>query len=163
MPPPTRGREKMLPMDRHTPYPLKQFREKQETKAKALAAQNKQKACAMKEKEKQRATKATETQANADHKTSIVPMEYPNKEALNNSAQQPLADPEILPDITQTEDNVDTPVGNVADISLDYTLTDEGKGDNISGNKEKRNDGDTEDETNLKKPKVPLQPLKPTK
>jgi hypothetical protein len=50
----------------------------------------------------------------------------------------------------------------VADISLDYTLTEEGKEDNIGGNNEKRNDGDTDDETNMKRPKVPLQPLKPT-
>ena len=49
----------------------------------------------------------------------------------------------------------------MADISLDYTFTEEGKGDNISGNKQKRNDGDTKDETNMKRPKVPLQPFKP--
>jgi hypothetical protein len=49
----------------------------------------------------------------------------------------------------------------MADISLDYTLTEEGKGVNISGNKEKHNDGDTKDETNLKRLKVPLQPIKP--
>ena len=60
------------------------------------------------------------------------------------------------------KDNVDTPEGNVADVSLDYTLTDEGKGHNINGNKQKHNDGDTKDETNLKRPKVPLQPLKST-
>ena len=90
-------------------------------------------------------------------------MEYPEKKTLNNSAQPPLADPEILPEITQTKDNADTPEGKATDISLDYTLTEEGKGDNISGNKEKRNNGDTEDETNMKRPKVPRQPLKPTK
>ena len=82
--------------------------------------------------------------------------------ATYNSAQQSLADLEILPEITQTEDNGDTPEEKAAEISLDYILTEEGKGDNISGNKEKRNDGDTKDETNMKRPKVPLQPLKPT-
>ncbi len=89
-------------------------------------------------------------------------MEYLEKEALNNSAQPPLADPEILPETTKTEDNAYTPEEKVAEISLDYILTEEGKGDNISGNKQKRNNGDTEDETNMKRPKVPLQPLKPT-
>ncbi len=89
-------------------------------------------------------------------------MEYPEKEALNNSAQPPLAVPEILPEITQTEDNAYTPEEKAADISLDYILTKEGKGDNIGGNKEKGNDGDTKDETNMKRLKVPLQPLKPT-
>ena len=63
----------------------------------------------MKEKEKQRAAEAAETQANADHKTPILPMEYLEKEALNNLAQAPMADPEILPEVTQTEDNADIP------------------------------------------------------
>jgi len=118
----------------------------------------------MKEKEKQRATKAAESQVNADrHKTPIIPsLEYQEKKALNISAQSSLANPQILPEITQTEDNVDTREGNVAYISLDYILTDKGKRDKISGNKEKRNDGDTEDETHLQRPKVLLQPLKPT-
>ena len=69
-------------------------------------------------------------------------MEYHEKEALNNSSQPPLADPEILPEITQTEDNAHNPEGKVADLSLAYTFTDEAKEDNISGNKEKRSDGD---------------------
>jgi len=53
-----------------------------------------------------------------------------------------LADAEIFPEVTQTEENAETPEGKVADISLHYTLTEERKGDNISGNKEQRNDGD---------------------
>ena len=116
----------------------------------------------MKKKEKQRASEAVETQANADHQIPILHVKYPGKEALNNSAQPPLADPEILSEITQMEDNADTSEGKVAYISLDYTLTEEGKGDTIIGNKEKRNDGGTEDETNSKRLKAPLRPLKPT-
>jgi hypothetical protein len=151
----------MPPTDHHTPDPLQQLRQQQEAEAKALAAQIRQKAGAIKEKEKQRAAEADETQANADNKTPIHPLENPEKVALSNSVQPPLADPEILPEITQTEDNADTPEEKAADISLDYTHT-EPQGDNISGNNEKRNDGDTEDATKMKRPNVPLQPTKPT-
>jgi hypothetical protein len=38
-------------------------------------------------------------------------------------------DPEILPD------KVTTPGEDVAELSQDFTLSEEGKGDNISGNK----------------------------
>ena len=62
----------------------------------------------MKDKEKQRATEVAETQANTNNKAPILPVEYPQKKAPNNSTQPPLADPEILPEITQTEDNADT-------------------------------------------------------
>jgi hypothetical protein len=74
------GMERTPPLDRHTRDPLKQLRQKQDAKANALAIQIIQKAGAIKEKEKQRAAKATETQANADHKTPILPLEYPEKE-----------------------------------------------------------------------------------
>jgi hypothetical protein len=47
-------------------------------------------------------------------------------------------------------------------ISLDYTLTEEEEGENISDNKELREEEDTYDETNSKIPKVPFQPLNPT-
>jgi len=50
--PPTKGKEKMPPIDRQTPDLLKQLRLKQTTKAKLMAAQNRQRADAMKEKEK---------------------------------------------------------------------------------------------------------------
>ena len=58
--------------------------------------------------------------------------------------------PEILPD------KVTTPEGDVTELSQDFTLS-EGEGDNISGNKELRNDKDDEDENNSKMVKVPLQ------
>ena len=54
----------------------------------------------MKEKEKQRTSEAAETQANANNKTPILPVECSEEEALNNSAQPTLADPEILSEIT---------------------------------------------------------------
>ncbi len=37
-------------------------------------------------------------------------------------------------------------------------LSEEGEGENISGNKELRNEADLEDESNSKRPKVPLPP-----
>ena len=46
-----------------------------------------------------------------------------------------MKDPEILPD-SETPDKVTTPEGDISEVSLDYTLTEEGEGDNISGNKE---------------------------
>ena len=46
----------------------------------------------------------------------------------------------------------------MAEVSLDYTLTDEGEGDNICGNKELRDEAEHEDENNSKRPKVPLNP-----
>ena len=65
-----------------------------------------------------------------------------------------IEDPEILPD------KVTTPEGEVTDLSQDFTLSDEEEGDNISGNKELRDDKDTEEETNSKRVKVPLKPPK---
>ena len=53
---------------------------------------------------------------------------------------------------------VNTLEGDTAQVSLDYTLSEEGEGDNISGNEELRGETEHEDETNSKRPKVPLQP-----
>jgi hypothetical protein len=47
-------------------------------------------------------------------------------------------------------------VGDAANTSLDYPLSEEGEGDNISGNKELRKNGDDEDENRSKRAKVPL-------
>jgi len=58
-------------------------------------------------------------------------------------------DPKILPD------QVTTPEGDVTELSHYFTLTDEGEGDNINGNKELRDDKDTEEENNSKRAKVP--------
>jgi hypothetical protein len=49
-----------------------------------------------------------------------------------------MQDPEILPFAGDTTDKVNTPEGDIAEISLDHTLSEEGEGDNISGNKELR-------------------------
>ena len=47
----------------------------------------------------------------------------------------------------------------MAEVSLDYTLSEEGEGDNISGNKELRDEPEHEAENNSKRPKVPLNPV----
>ena len=52
---------------------------------------------------------------------------------------------------------VTTPKEDVADASLDFTLSEEREGDNISGNKELRAT-EHEDETNSKRLKTPLHP-----
>jgi hypothetical protein len=52
---------------------------------------------------------------------------------------------------------VNTPEGEATEISWDFTLSEEGEGDNISGNKELRKDGDDEDENTSKRAKGPLQ------
>jgi hypothetical protein len=46
----------------------------------------------------------------------------------------------------------------VVDVSIYYTLSEEGEGDTISGNKELRAEEDNEDETSSKRPKVSLTP-----
>ncbi len=48
--------------------------------------------------------------------------------------------------------------GDVAEISLDYTLSEEGEGDNINGSKELRNEGDNKDKNNSKRLKGSIQP-----
>ena len=48
-----------------------------------------------------------------------------------------------------------TPEGEVTDLSQDYTLSEEGEGENISGNKELRDDKDAEEENNMKRAKGP--------
>ena len=64
-----------------------------------------------------------------------------------------LESPEVLPDASEIPDNVQTQEGDAANISLDYTLSEEGKRDNISDNKEFRKDGEDEDENSSKRAK----------
>jgi hypothetical protein len=52
---------------------------------------------------------------------------------------------------------VTTLEGDGIELSQDFTLSDEGEGDNISSNKELRKKGDDEDQNNSKRAKVPLQ------
>jgi hypothetical protein len=66
-------------------------------------------------------------------------------------------DPKILPEAGETTEKSNTPEGNVAEISKDCTLSEEGEGGNISSNKQLWNDGDNEDENNSKRAKGPLQ------
>jgi len=80
------------------------------------------------------------------------------KDTLPDPNQTTEAYLEILPDAGQTTEKVITPEGDVVEISFAYTLSEEGEGDNISGNKELWNDAENEDETSSKRPKVPLLP-----
>jgi len=61
-------------------------------------------------------------------------------------------DPEILPEARDTTTGANTPVGDVAKASLDFSLSEEGEKDNISGNKELRDEGEHDDENNSKTP-----------
>jgi hypothetical protein len=67
-------------------------------------------------------------------------------------------DPEVLPEVEDPENILNILEGDTAEGSIDLTLTKEGEKDNISGNKELRDHTKHEDETNSKRPKVPLQP-----
>ena len=80
-------------------------------------------------------------------------------QAATITEQERNQDPEVLRDATDTENKVNTPEGDVAEVYLDFTPTDEEDGDNISGNKELRDDTNQEDETNSKRLKLLLHPL----
>jgi len=54
---------------------------------------------------------------------------------LPDPSQTKETNPEILPKAGEMTGKVTTPEGYVEDASLDYTLSEEGEGDNISGNK----------------------------
>jgi hypothetical protein len=77
---------------------------------------------------------------------------------LPDPRQTKETDLEIIPKDGQTTEKVITPEGDVAEVSLDYTLS-EGEGDNISGNKKLRDEVEHEDGNNSKMPKVPLHPV----
>jgi hypothetical protein len=49
--------------------------------------------------------------------------------------------------VGEQEEKADTPEEDVAEISQDYTLSEQGEGDSIGGNKDLRDKKDTEDET----------------
>ena len=136
-------------MKRQLPDPLKQLRQKHVADAKLLAAQNRQREGIRKEQERIIEAEAAEKQANADRLKLPPPLKDPTSEdKLLDSTQLPESDPEILPEAEHTKDKVTTPEGDIADASLDYTLSEEGEGENISGNKELRNEADPEDESN---------------
>jgi hypothetical protein len=154
------GKEKMQPMARQTPDPLKQMRQKQAEAAKLLAAQNRQREGIRKEQERIRAVEAEEKKANADR---IAKRPNPVKAVKEDNPLAPISnlesDPEILPDTPALEKDT-TQEGDAAEIS-EFTLTDEGEGDNISGNKELRGETEHEDESNSKRLKQPLNPNDP--
>ena len=154
-----KGEDKKMPsMARATPDPLKQMRQQQAAEAKLLAAQNRQREGVRKEQEKIRAAEAAEKKANQDRLANKkTPENTAPKANLPDPTQTKDKDPEILPDTAETE-KVTTPEGDVAEISMDYTLSEEGEGegDNISGNKELRGETANEDETDSKRLKQPL-------
>ena len=80
------------------------------------------------------------------------------KGTLLDPNQTKEVDLEILLEVGETTNKVNIPKKDVAKVSLDQTLSEEGEGDNINGNKELRDLGDNEDENNSKRPKVPLHP-----
>ncbi len=68
-------------------------------------------------------------------------------------------DPEHLPGAEYPTNGVYTPEDDMAEGSADFTLSEEGEGDNLSGHKELLEESEHEDESNSKRPKVPLHPL----
>jgi hypothetical protein len=70
----------------------------------------------------------------------------------------PSEDLEVFLDASETPDNMQTPEEEVANVSHDYSLSEEGEGDNISGNKELCKEGEYENENSSKRAKRPLQP-----
>ena len=80
------------------------------------------------------------------------------QEALHPKApQRPHSkDLEVLPNACEIPNNVQTPEGDAANTSLDYTLSEEGEGDNINDNKELRKNGEDEHDNSSKRAKVPL-------
>jgi cytoskeletal protein RodZ len=146
----------MPSLARATPDPLKQMRQQQAAEAKLLAAQNRQREGIRREQEKIRAAEAAEKKANQDRlANNTTPENTSAKDQLPDPTQNPDKDPEILPDTSKTE-KVTTPEGDVAEASMDYTLSEEGDVDNISGNKELRGEAQHEDENISKRLKQPL-------
>jgi hypothetical protein len=155
-----KGKDKRPPMERHLPDPLKQTRQKQAKDAKLLAAQTRQREGIRKEQDKIRAREAAEKHANKERRNTPPPLkDITAKYTLPTQASQNKeTDPEILPEAGQLTKKQITPEGDVAEVSQDYTLSEEGEGDNISGKKELRDEAQHEDENNSKRPKVPLHP-----
>ena len=149
----------MPPLERQLLDPLKQMRHKQASDAKSLAAQTIHRAGVFKEQAKTRAAEVVEKQANAERlKTPPPSVDTTGTRTHPDPNQTPTVDPEILPEAGETIEKLHTPEGDVAEISLDYTLSEEREGDNISGNKELKDEGDLEDASNSKRPKGPLPP-----
>ncbi len=67
-------------------------------------------------------------------------------------------DLEILTKAGDKVTRAKNPEEDVAEVFLYFTLSEEGEGDNISGNKELRDEAEHEDDANSKRPKVPLHP-----
>jgi hypothetical protein len=149
--PPTNGKEKMPPMARHVPDPLKQLRQKHVAEVNLLAAQKRKRAGGvLREQAKIREAEAAEKTANAK-RLKTPPSTVPNINADNthkrtpksattqpattqdtgdtarkDTTGTPLEDPKILPEAGKIKDKVNTPEGDASKISKDYTLSEEG-------------------------------------
>jgi hypothetical protein len=145
-------------MTRTTPDPLKQMRQKQATEAKLLAAQNITERMDPQGTRKDQSTKGSgKASQRRTPKNPKPPENTTTKDKLPDPSQTAAVDPKILPE-AETPDKVTTPEGDVAEVSLDYTLSEEGEGDNISGNKELRDEAEHVDENISKRLKKPLNP-----
>ena len=124
-----------------------------------MAAQQRQRSGQLKEQAKIREAKATKKAANAERfKTPLSAdpggSDTNNQEKLPNPVVEPpatherwdttpkgpigtlLEDPKVLPNASEIPDNVQTHEGDATNISMDFTISEEGEGDNINGNKE---------------------------
>ena len=138
----------MPPMARQVPDPLKQLKQKQAAEAKLLAAQQRRRSSQLREQAKIREAEATEKAANAERLKTPPIFET---QRLRPQQSRIAARPTKGPSAPQE-------TGDPAILS-NFTLSEEGEGDNISGNKELRDGAEHEDENNSKRPKVPLNPV----
>ena len=94
---------------------------------------------------------STKGAANVPEEQQLDPTQVTGDQVPPTVTGTTTEDPELLPD------KVPTPEGEDTEFSQDFTISEEGEGDNISGNKELRDDKDTEDENSSKRVKVPHQ------
>ena len=151
------------------------MRQKQAAEAKKLAAEQRQRSGLLKEQAKIREAEAAEKAANAER---LKPPQTVDPEVPKPNTEEPLPgknplepktgdttmpdpvgtqneDKEILPD---KEHNPEEEDPGLPKFSQDYTLSEEGEGENISGTKELRKDGPEDEETNAKRAKGLTEP-----
>ncbi len=108
--PPDKGKDKMSPLERQLPYPLKQARQKQAADSNPLVAHTSQRAGVLKEQAKIRAVEEARKQANAERlKTSPPSVDTAGSRAQPDPNQTLAVDPEILPETGETTEKLRTP------------------------------------------------------
>ena len=108
-------------------------------------------------------TPETTLEARSTHSYHTDPRNSDTRPTIVDPPATSIPDPKVLLDVGVEGTKTSTLKGNAVNIFLDYTLSEEGEGDNISGIKELRANGHNEDDTNSKRPKVPLTPTDTTK